>query len=106
MEIELSARWYPLSYRLDTVGESKNVRQTSVCRGFRQRTSGGNQRQTEVCRTFPAPFRPNLEFANSIRLVGRTLTASSHQTCLRDSIVLERKIPSVGEHCVLSSNQF
>ena len=37
------------------------------CRNFRQWTSGGNQRQTEVCRTFPAPFRPSLEFANSIR---------------------------------------
>src|SRR5262245_26821646 len=56
------------SRKLDTVGESKNVRQTSVCRGFRRWTSGGNQRQTEVCRTFPAPFRPTPEFANSIKL--------------------------------------
>jgi len=51
----------------DTIGESNNVLQTEVCRGFRQWASGGNQRQTEVCRTFPAPFRPTLEFTNNIQ---------------------------------------
>jgi hypothetical protein len=61
-----------ISGPVDTVGEFKNVRQTSVCQGFRQWTSGGNQRQTEVCRTFPTPFRLTLEFANSIPVAAST----------------------------------
>jgi hypothetical protein len=51
------------------VGESKNVRQTSVCRWFPTLVYGRKPRQTEVCRTFPAPFRTTLEFANSIKAV-------------------------------------
>src|SRR5262245_44319223 len=45
---------------------SENVRQTSVCRSFRQYAIGGSQRQTEVCRTFPPHIRPTPEFASSI----------------------------------------
>src|SRR5262245_50492136 len=48
---------------------SENVRQTSVCRSFRQYAIGGSQRQTEVCRTFPPHIRPTPEFASSIRSV-------------------------------------
>ena len=64
------------SLQRDTAGESQNIRQTSVCRGFRQWTSGGNQRQTEVCRIFPAPSRPTLEFANSIFVAARVHSIS------------------------------
>ena len=66
----------------DTAGKLKNVRQTSVCRGFRQWANGGNQRQTEVCRTFPAPFRPAPEFASDWSLL-RT-QPHLHQTWTED----------------------
>src|SRR5262245_9064535 len=56
----------PKRFRAILLVNSENVRQTSVCRSFRQYAIGGSQRQTEVCRTFPPHIRPTPEFSSSI----------------------------------------
>src|SRR5262245_5144187 len=72
----------------DAVGDPKNVRQTSVCRGFRQWTSGGNVRQTEVCRTFPAPLRPTAAW---LLFFDQLLTLHASRLCFASLPFTERR---------------
>src|SRR5262245_44319224 len=92
MAVTEIAAAYGVRRVLILLANSENVRQTSVCRSFRQCAIGGSQRQTEVYQTFPTPFRLAPEFASSIR--PRRFALSKRKAAGTDTAGKLRKCPT------------